>query len=130
MAFARRLSAAITALMLALFPLAMERCRTACLTPAVHTAQPLSAHACHEATSDDSGARMDPASRACGHSDEVGAKETAGLAAAKTRSLVLLPIVESFAYLHGAVGSTRTIWLSLGSDRPRPPLSLNSPLRL
>ena len=38
MTFARRLAAALMALVLAVFPLALERCRTACVTPVVETA--------------------------------------------------------------------------------------------
>ena len=89
----RRLSAATMALVLALFPLAMERCRTACVTGAsLATQAGPPAHACHEASpGDDSGARMDPMARACGHSDEARTFESASLAAGKTRTVVLMP---------------------------------------
>jgi hypothetical protein len=132
MTFARRFCAATVALVLAVYPLAMERCRSACVTPVVQTAEAApSAHACHEASPDgDSGARMDPMARACGHSDEARVDETVGLAAAKTRAAVLLPLVEPAPYFRAQVTSSRTLWSSLRLDVPRPPLPLNSPLRL
>jgi hypothetical protein len=132
MTLARRLSAATMALVLAVFPLALERCWAACATPVVETAHAApSAHACHEASpGDGSGARMDPIPRACGHSDQVRINESARLAAAKTRTLVLLPIVEPVPYIHAAVGSALAVWSSLQSDLSGLSLSLNSPLRL
>jgi hypothetical protein len=132
MTFARRLAAAAMALVLAVFPLALERCWTACVTPAVEAAPAASsAHACHEVSpGDDSGARMDPMSRACGHSDEVRVNASAGLAAAKTRTAVVLLAIEPVPRLHEAVGSARTSWWSVRSHAPRSALPLNSPLRL
>src|SRR5437868_10251937 len=90
MTFARRLSAATMAVVLALFPVAMERCRTACVAAGGETTQAApAAHPCHEALSDEpSGARLDPMARACGHSDETPTYESVTLAAAKDRSIV------------------------------------------
>ena len=132
MIFARRLCAAAMALVLAGFPLATERCRTACVTPAVESAPASpSAHACHDASSGDgSDVRMDPAARACGHGDETRANENVSLAAAKTRTAVLLPAIQPVPQLYAAVDSAGTIWSSVRSHFPSSALPLNSPLRL
>jgi hypothetical protein len=131
MTFARRLAAAATALVLSVFPLALERCWTACVTPVEIAQAAPAAHACHEASpGDGGGARMDPMARACAHGDQARVNESAGLAAAKTRTLILKPFVEPVPYVQAAVGSAGTIWSSLRSDLSRPPLPLSSPLRL
>jgi hypothetical protein len=132
MPFAQRLSAASMAFVLAVFPLALQRCWTACVTPVAETAQAApAAHACHEVSpGEGSGARMDPMARACAHGDEARVNESAGLASAKTRALILLPIVQPVPYVRAAAGSAGTIWSSLRSDLSHPPLPLNSPLRL
>ena len=133
MTFARRLSAATMALVLALFPVAMERCRTTCITGTALPVQAApSAHPCHEAASDDDGGpQLTPMARACGHSDEARTDGSAGLAAAKTQTIVLLPAVQPLPQHAQAAGNSfRTDW---SADRLRlscPPLPLNSPLRL
>jgi len=132
MAFARRLVAATMVFVLAVFPVALERCRTGCVTPpVVETASAApGAHACHDASSgDDGGARMEPMARACGHSDETRTYEPASLAAGKTQSvLVLSAQAPPPHHVHANAGSSRIDWSS-GSGLPllRP---LNSPLRL
>jgi hypothetical protein len=133
MTLARRLSAATMALLLVLFPLAMERCRTACVTGVALPAQPApSAHACHDAEAgDDGGPQMHPMARACGHNDEGRTYESAPLAADKARSATLFTVVKPLSpHAQPAAGS----WQTDGStDRlrlSRPPLALNSPLRL
>ena len=132
MTVARRLSAATMALVLALFPLAMERCRTACISGASPVTQVApSAHACHEASSgDDSGARLDPMARACGHSDEARTYESGGLAAAKTRTLIPPAVAALSQHVHAAVAWSRTDSSQDRSGLPRPLVPLNSPLRL
>jgi hypothetical protein len=90
MTFARRLAAATMALVLALFPLALDRCRTACVTGSTTTQAATGGHACHEAAADESGTRMDPMARACGHNSEARTYESVTLAAGKTRTVVLL----------------------------------------
>ena len=85
-----RLVAATLAVVLALFPLAMERCRTACATPAPSARTEAgkyssSAHACHEAASGAAGVIAMPVPRTCGHSDEAGARDGVTLAAFRTR---------------------------------------------
>ena len=129
MTFARRLSAATMALLLALFPVAMERCRTACVTTGSHTAP--SAHVCHEASSDDSAVRMDPMARACGHNDDARTLESTRLAAAKTRTVLLLPLVAALPrHVDVALASLSIDWSLDRSRLPRPLVPLNSPLRL
>jgi hypothetical protein len=86
-----RLVAATLALVLALFPLAMERCRTACAAaaPAAQTdarQSSSSAHACHEVTSGAADVVAIPLPRTCGHSDEAGAGDGRTLAPSRTRS--------------------------------------------
>src|SRR5215211_5958614 len=108
MMFMQRMAAATMIVVLAAFPLARERCRTACVTSAAEiTRTAPAAHACHEASSDDtSGARVDPISRACSHGDEAHVYEFSGLAAAQTRTAVLLPVLTaSPPYLPEAVGA-------------------------
>jgi hypothetical protein len=130
MTFARRLSAVTMALVLALVPLAMERCRTACVTGAAVPTP--SADACHEASADDSGVRMDPMARACGHSDEARTYESAGLAAAKTRTVLLLLPLAAALPRHVDVASAwvSTDWSPDRARLRRPLVPLNSPLRL
>jgi hypothetical protein len=89
MTFARRLAAATMALVLALFPLALDRCRTACVTGSTTTLAGTAAHACHEAAGE-SVTRMDPMARACGHNSEASSYESVTLAAGKMRTVVLL----------------------------------------
>lgn len=130
---ARRLTAATVAVVLALFPIALERCRTTCVTAAKPLTQAApSGHACHDAApADDNGARMDPMARACGHGDDTRAYESASLAAGKTGTVVLMPAVESLPQHRPAgVPSRRT---GLPGDRqplPRALAALTSPLRL
>lgn len=83
---AARLVAAILAIVLTLFPLAMERCRTACATPAPRAEAAPSAHACHEVASDEGGVVATPLPRTCGHSD--GARLADAVAASRTRVAV------------------------------------------
>jgi hypothetical protein len=85
-----RLVAATLALVLALFPLAMERCRTACAMPAASAqtgaGKPSSsAHACHEGAAGAADVIAIPVPRTCGHSDEAGARDGLTFAASRTR---------------------------------------------
>ena len=78
------------ALVLALFPVALERCRAACVSASTTTQAATGGHACHEAAADESGTRMDPMARACGHNSEARTYESVTLAGGKTRTLVSL----------------------------------------
>src|SRR5260221_13016176 len=97
MIVARRLPAATLALVLAFFPVALERCRTACVTAGQPLPQvPAPTHSCHDSApsvEDSSDARMDPVSRACGHSDDTRAYESVSLVADKLRTAVTMPAV-------------------------------------
>jgi hypothetical protein len=130
---ARRLSAATLALVLALFPVALERCRTACITagqPAMHAASEV--HACHQAASgDDDGARMDRLARACGHSDDLQTYDSVKLLAGKSRTAVLAPAGALLAqHLQAGMSSLRGTWPPGRIRLPRALLPLHSPLRL
>ena len=132
MPFTRRLVAATIALVLAVFPVALERCRTACVTSSVETAQTEpSAQTCHEASAgSDNGARMDSVARACGHG-EARTYESARLGAAKTRTMLLLPALEPLPHhVPAAVVPVRTEWSQSWSGLSGRLLPLNSPLRL
>ena len=121
------------ALVLALFPIAMERCRTACTTGASPTIPAVrAAHACHEAASDDHNSpRMDPMARACGHSDEARTFESASLAPGQTRTVPLTPAVEPrHQPIDAAVISFSSASSPDRSSLPPALASLNSPLRL
>jgi hypothetical protein len=80
----RRFAALLAAVLVATYPLALERCRTACLentpTPAAG-----SAHACHD-VDDESGPSVSPAPQACGHTDAAKSGDIAGLAPSKARA--------------------------------------------
>jgi hypothetical protein len=133
MTLARRLSAATLALVLALFPVALERCRAACVTAGQPTPQVASAaHACHDAaSSDDNGSRMDPLARACGHSDDAQAYDSGKLVVGKSRTAVLSPAVAQFGqYLQVAPPSLPATWPLSRVSLSRAPLPLNPPLRL
>jgi hypothetical protein len=84
-----RLVAATLAVVLALFPLAMERCRTACVETASQ-AQPSapSAHGCHDVTAEDDGVVATPLPRTCGHSDDGRIADSVALAVSRTRVAV------------------------------------------
>ena len=130
MMFARRLSAATMALVLALFPVAMERCRTACVAGQPTQAAP-SGHACHEASSDEgNGARMSPMARGCGHSDEARTYESVSLAAGQGRTIVPLAAIQPLlgdVPIPSAAPADRAL---LRSVLPRVVLTLDLPLRL
>jgi hypothetical protein len=71
------------------YPLALERCRTACAEAAAP--QPnTSSHACHEAAQSGPSVRSGP--QACGHSDEARAADIAGLAPSKLRAHLVLAV--------------------------------------
>jgi hypothetical protein len=132
MTLVRRLSAATLALVLALFPIALERCRITCVTagqPATLAAS--EAHACHDAaSSDDDGTRMDPVARACGHSDAVQAYDSVKLAGT-SRTVALTPAVAQLAqYLEVGMLSLRGTWPPGRIGLPRARRPLRSPLRL
>ena len=132
MTFARRLSAATMAVLLALFPMAMERCRTACIAPAAAAAPAASSgHSCHEPSGEHGGARIDPVARVCGHSDEARTNESAGLSAGKPRTEQLLA---AFAQLPQQVLTPApSVRIERSLDRSGLHgrfVALNSPLRL
>jgi hypothetical protein len=131
MTFARRLAAATMALVLALFPLAMERCRTSCVAAAGQVTQAApSAHACHEAASDDdSSARLDPMAGTCSHSDEA-AYESVSLAAGQGRTLVPLVAIHPLLRDVSIPSAIPTDWAPRRSVLPRVVLALDLPLRL
>jgi hypothetical protein len=83
-----RLVAATLAIVLALFPLATERCRTACATPPATAQAAPSAHACHEVAPDERGVVANPLPRTCGHSDQARLADTVALAVSRTRVTV------------------------------------------
>jgi hypothetical protein len=131
MTLARRLCAATMTLVLALFPVALERCRTACLGGSVTPQTATSGHACHDMASDDeSVTRLDPMARACGHSDDARTYESLSLLAGKIRTMVLLPAIHPLpggAQLSGAI---LTGWPPVHSSPSRVVLPLDLPLRL
>jgi hypothetical protein len=134
MTLARRLSAATMALMLATFPVALERCRTACVTVGTPTPQSApSAHACHDAAASDdgSGARLDPLPRACGHGDEARTRESVSLVAGKAQRFVpvqaVVPVPQD---LQVRIPSRHSNWPPGRAALSPVLLSLNSPLRL
>ena len=130
MTFARRLAAATMAVVLALFPAALERCRTACVSGSRTLQASTARHACHDMAGDESVTRMDPMARACGHSDEARAYESVSLVAGKTRTIVPL---EAIRPVPGDVQLPRAIptdWSPVRSFLPRVVLPLDLPLRL
>ena len=132
MTFARRLSAATMALVLALFPVAMERCRTACVAADGQTSQVASStYACHEASSDDeNGSRMDPMARACGHRDEARAFESATLAPGKGRPIAPLTVLQPLLGEVPIPYAAPAAWAPLRSVLPHVVVALDLPLRL
>jgi hypothetical protein len=133
MILGRRLSAAVLALVLAVLPLALERCRTACMSPGQPAPQAAtSPHPCHDAGSSvDTGVRMDPLARACGHSDGTQAYESVKRVAAKSRTIVLVPAAAPLTR-HRLISPPSLAGISPGGRLSllRPALPLNSPLRL
>jgi hypothetical protein len=131
MTFARRLCAATMALVLMLFPVALERCRTACVSGSSSPQASTGGHACHDMAADDSVTHMDPMARVCGHSDEARAYASASLVAGKTRTIVPLEAIQP---LPGAVQvlprAISTGWPPVRSVLPRLILPLDLPLRL
>ena len=130
MMLARRLPAALMVLVLVLFPVALERCRTACVngSPTVQVSN--ARHACHEAAADESTTRLDPAARACGHGDE-GRYESVSLAAGNTRTIVVLPATEPLpGYLQAVAYPLGSDWSPDRSFVRRFVLPLDRPLRL
>jgi len=130
---ARRPSAATLALVLALVPVALERCRTTCVTaghPATHAASDL--HACHDAASgDDDAPRMDPLARACGHSDAPQTYDSVKLPAGKSRTAVLAPVGAPLAqHLQVGMSSLRGTWPPGRIRQARALLPMHSSLRL
>jgi hypothetical protein len=135
MTLARRLSAATIALVLALFPVALERCRTACVTAGTPTPQSApSAHACHDAAAsgnDGTGARLDLSPRACGHGDEARTRESVSLVAGKVQTFVPVPAVVPVPQnLLARIPSLHSNWSPGRASLAPVLLSLNSPLRL
>jgi hypothetical protein len=130
MMLARRLPAATMALVLALFPVALERCRTACVTGSPTVQVNNAGHACHEAAADESTTRLDPAARACGHGDEAR-YESVSLAAAKAGTIVVLAAIEPLpAYLQAVAYPVATAWSPDRSFVAGFVLPLDLPLRL
>jgi hypothetical protein len=130
MMLARRLPAALMVLVLVLFPVALERCRTACLngnpTEQVTSETP----ACHEAPADENTTRMDPAARACGHGDEAR-YESVSLAAGKTRTMLPLAALEPLPRSRQAIAHPfSTVWSPHQFFVPGFVLPLDLPLRL
>jgi hypothetical protein len=131
MTFARRLSAATMALVLALFPVALERCRAACVSGSPTSQASFGGHACHEVAADESVTRMDAMARACGHSDEARAYESVSLVAGKTRTTVSPEVIGSWPEdLQPLSRPIRTGWPLDRSFLPRLVLPLDLPLRL
>lgn len=131
MTFARRLCAATMALVLMLFPVALERCRTACVSGTPSPQASTGSHACHDMAGDESVVRLDPMTRACGHSDEARTYESASLVAGKIRTIVPLEAIQP---LPGDVqripGAVRTTWPLDRSFLPPVVVPLDLPLRL
>jgi hypothetical protein len=130
MMLARRLPAALMALVLVLFPVALERCRTACVSGSPTAQASIGGHACHEAATDESITRLDPAARACGHGDEVR-YESVSLAAGKARTIVVLAAITPLpGYLQAIAHPFSTAWSPHRSFVPGFVLPLDLPLRL
>lgn len=130
MTFVRRLVAAMMAVVLLLFPAALERCRTACVSGSQTSQASTARHACHDVASDEDVTRMDPIARACGHSDDARTYESVSLVAGKTRTMVPL---EAIRPVPGDVQLPRAIptdWSPVRSFLPRVVLPLDLPLRL
>ena len=130
MMLARRLPAATMALVLALFPVALERCRTACVNGGAAAQTIAAEHACHDAAADESATRLDPAARACGHGDEAR-YESVSLAAGRTRTIVVLTAIGPLrGYLQAVLYPLSTAWSPDRSFVARFVLPLDLPLRL
>ena len=79
----RRSVALCAALFVAAYPLALERCRTACAGNAAPSST-VSTHACHEGAPSEPS--VSPVPQACGHSDEARSTDITGLSASKQRA--------------------------------------------
>jgi hypothetical protein len=77
----RRAAALMLALIVSALPLALERCRTACVQASASQAAASATHACHETANADVGPTVTPSPRACGHSDD---DKTANLTAVRS----------------------------------------------
>lgn len=88
MTFTRRLGAATMILVLAFLPVALERCRTECVSGSAGPQTASADHACHDMAADEAGTRLDPMARACGHSDEARTFASTSLVPGKTRTMV------------------------------------------
>ena len=81
-----RALAATLALVLALLPVAMERCRTACAIAAAPERQSgSSAHACHDTVDGNGSAVAVPVPATCGHNIDARIDTLLGLTVSKTR---------------------------------------------
>jgi hypothetical protein len=88
-------------------------------------------HLCHEAADDDSGARMDPLPRACGHSDDTPAYDSIKPAVGKSRSLAVTAVVARVAeHTQAGMRPQHGDWPPGRISLPRVLVPLNSPLRL
>jgi hypothetical protein len=131
MTLPRRLCAATMTLVLALFPVALERCRTACLTGNLTPQTGSSGHACHDMASDDeSVTRLDPMARACGHSDDARTYESLSLLAGKIRTMVPLEAIQPLPGGTEPAGAILTAWPPVHFSPSRVVLPLDLPLRL
>ncbi|HYT66064.1 MAG TPA: hypothetical protein VEL51_06585 [Vicinamibacterales bacterium] len=126
---AQRLVAASVALVLTLFPFALERCRAVCVSASSHVATSAApSHACHHAADADPGPTAAPVPVACGHSDDARVAEARSLAPTKVRVVVIgMASAESSAIIHATASRTPRLLLPFQRSAAVP---LNLPLRL
>jgi hypothetical protein len=66
----RRAAALTLVLIVSALPLALERCRAACVQASTSQVAAASTHACHQPADADDGPVLTASPRACGHSDD------------------------------------------------------------
>ena len=128
MTLVQRAAALMLALVVSTLPLALERCRMACVQASASQAPEETAHACHDTADAEDGPSLAPSPRACGHGDEARTASLNAVGSTVRHDLAVAapPIVTSFsltALTYGA-GPVRPPDLS-SVTAPR-----NLPLRL
>jgi hypothetical protein len=119
----RRLTALLAALLVATYPLALERCRTACVRAAAPVES--SSHACHETADTDTGPQVTSVPNACGHSDEARTADIAGLSPTKLRPELAPPIDTAVA-----IGPLRVLLDPIRRSTASPPDTVDTPRNL
>lgn len=129
----RRLLAVTLTLVLALFPVALEHCRSVCVAASQPTpGKQATNHQCHDATAtDDSSARMDPLARGCAHGDQAQTYDLLTVVTGKSRTFALTSAVPQVAGERQVdQPSLRGTWPDGRVSLSRAHLPRHSPLRL